>query len=242
VKLVLTFALATALPILPDPVNAEASAPVAAARTSQKAIELLNLTSPMAELRQQLVSNFVTSFNQQLEKNPDLVALERRKPGLKIALQNAVIDELNRRVPSEIARISNVASSVYQQVLTEEDMDAAIAFFRTPAGMRMLAKMKAGAQEKIDQIRNARQLGKDINSDFDTVVAGAAASGLQGLSEADSAALVEFGQKQASIKLAAARPQIVAIMAKEVEAMSKRLADGIAPVVVTAIQRHMQAK
>jgi hypothetical protein len=242
VKLVLTFALATALPILPDPVNAEASAPVAAARTSQKAIELLNLTSPMAELRQQLVSNFVTSFNQQLEKNPDLVALERRKPGLKIALQNAVIDELNRRVPSEIARISNVASSVYQQVLTEEDMDAAIAFFRTPAGMRMLAKMKAGAQEKIDQIRDARQLGKNINSDFDTVVAGAAASGLQGLSEADSAALVEFGQKQPSIKLAAARPQVVAIMAKEVEAMSKRLADGIAPVAVTVIQRHMQAK
>ncbi|MDQ4419519.1 DUF2059 domain-containing protein [Sphingobium sp. DEHP117] len=235
--------LASSLLFIAEPAGAEITA-----RTpdigiaSPKAYELLEVVSPSDELQRQLVQNFQKSFNQGLENDPKILTLEKRKPGLIASIETTVAAQLKIVAPAEVVRLQNVLAAAYQQLLTEEDMDVAIAFFKSPAGKRAADKMKAGGQEAIDSMRQNGSLGQDLSKSMNKAVDSASTAGLEGLSAEDSAAFVEFSKQPASYKLIVARSQILAVATAEAQAMTQRIAEKIGPQLASAMQRHMTSK
>ncbi|MBO9580189.1 MAG: DUF2059 domain-containing protein [Sphingobium sp.] len=233
------FALAIALATASGPALAQPAPAQTSAAKSQKIMELLDLTSPLSEMQQSMTHNFELSFSKGMTADANFKALEARKPGLGNALNAAVSKELARIVPGELTHLRSAMAEVYQQVLTERDLDDAIAFFRSPAGARMLARMKAGGQRNLDDLRDGGQTGQGVTAILNGTLAKAAAAGIEGMSAEDSKAIAEFGMKDASREMQAAMPQITSIVARESEAIAQRLVEKIQPVIGAAIQHHL---
>jgi hypothetical protein len=230
-------------------VSAAVAAPLHAAEPAstdqgrQKAMQLLDVSTPMTEMKEQFVSNFVTSFNKGLDGDPRLAQLEARKPGLGKAVKGAVAAELDRQAPIELAVVRNKLSTIFQQTLTMEDMDAAIAYFSSPAGVRMRDRMKAGGQARIDEMRNAGEFkNTSTSAAIGKATDSAIVSGMQDMTAEDSAALFKFSQTPASKKMEDFRPHFMAMLSSEMDAMANRLMTKITPVIARAISQHMSRK
>lgn len=227
---------------IPCPVYAQgasAQTPVTIA-LSQKTVELMDLIAPTKDLSEQVVEDFQSSFSQTLENDPEIASIEKQRPGLKAAIYAAIDADMQRSLPLEIAHMRGVSGLIYQRILDDKDIDTAIAFFRSPAGARLLTRIKAGGQNAITEEQKAGQ--KNVGSLLDKGLEGVVTSGLQGLSPADSSELAKFGRSAAGVKLATARLEMLSVMTAELEGMGKRLVDRLGPVVDDAIQHHLNSK
>ncbi|MEK7343832.1 MAG: DUF2059 domain-containing protein [Pseudomonadota bacterium] len=234
------FLLATCVPAAPALANEAESSPITIGR--QKAMQLLDVSSPLQDMKNQFVSNFISSFNKSIDTDARFAPLEARKPGLRKALKAAVAAETERQATPELSLVRRHLADLFEQVLTIQDMDTAIAFFSSPAGTRIKQRMMAGSQAQIDQMRETGELRRDLNAGLEKVVNSAAASGLENMSAEDSLAVVKFGQTPASRKMEAIRPQFMSMMSNEMQVMAGRVVKKISPVVGKAIADHMSKK
>jgi hypothetical protein len=231
------FALALAVALVPSASNAQPTTAAAPAAVSPKALELLEVLSPRAEFEEQFVTNFVASFNHALSSDPRVKAIETAKPGLIKAFEDALLREVKAALPTEYGLFSAGMAGAYQQAFSEQDMQSIIAFFRSPPGVHLLARMKVAGQVSLDQMRNAGQLKKveDLPDAVETVVTNAAAAGVADLSEDDLKAVTTFGMQPAGRKMAQAQQQLLAMQVQQAQAMATRLSAKIQP----AIQKVM---
>jgi len=233
----LAFLLAVpAAPLLAQAPTAPESAPQAA--LSPKAMVLLETVSPRTEFEQQFSQAFLGSFNQALAKDSGLTALEAAKPGLTEALRAAVSAELSRQIAEEYRHFSGALGHVYQDALTEPEMDEVIAFYRSPAGQRMMTRMKAAAQTSVAQMQQNGEAG-DVQGTLQSVTSSALAAGIQGLSAEDLQAVTAFSTRPAGLKMAQTQGRIMAVTTEQTQAMVARLSAKFQPVIQQVMARYL---
>jgi len=232
----LAFLLAApAAPLLAQAPAAPESAPQAA--LSPKAMALLETVSPRAEFEQQFSQAFLGSFNQALAKDSGLTALEAAKPGLTEALRAAVTAELSRQIAEEYRHFSGALGHVYQDALTEPEMDEVIAFYRSPAGQRMMTRMKAAAQTSVAQMQQNGEA--DVQGTLQSVTSSALAAGIQSLSAEDLQAVTAFSTRPAGLKMAQTQGRIMAVTTEQTQAMVARLSAKFQPVIQQVMARYL---
>lgn len=218
----------------PAPAPANAVSPIAL----EKAMALLDVTAPAAEMEQQFSSNFVRSARAVLEANPRVKAMEAQTPGILDVCVNAMTQSLKRSVPGEMTQMRIKLAGLYAQGMTPEELDAATAFYRTPAGQRLLARINAGSQTSIDAMRSAGTLSAGaMEGQMTTVLNDATRQGVAGASPEDRIALQTFSMTAASRKMQALQPQMIALMSDQFHEMAERLGPPIRQDVLQAMMQ-----
>ncbi|GEM_PF-2910840 len=213
-------------------------APASPAALSPQALALLETVSPRAEFEQQFSQAFLASFDQALEKDSGLAAMEAAKPGIGKALREAVTAELARQIPDEYQAFSSTMGALYQDILTEQEMDEVIAFYRSAAGQRMMTRMKAAAQTSVEQIRQDGDTS-DVQGVLQSVTGSALAAGIQGMSAEDLQAVTAFSVRPAGLKMAQAQGRVMAATTEQTHAMIARLSTKFRPVIQQVMARYL---
>lgn len=235
-------ALALTLAMVPAMAVAQPSAPATATATSAKAMQLLETGSPREEFEREFTRNFIASFNQSITRDGPLAQMEATKPGLIDAIRNAVLNEAKRSLPAEYDIFAQPIVALYQQGLTDSEIDSIIAFLRSPTGMRMTARMKAAAQSSLDNARQNGQGTGNVGALVENATGSAIAAGIQDVTEEDMKVIAAFSTQPAALKMAQLQPKIMAVTTEQTQAMANRLSVKLRPVIQQVVTQYPSQK
>jgi hypothetical protein len=111
-----------------------ASVLAADAEKVETLMELMGLKATVAQMEEMIFQSMEQSFRQRLDDEPMSPEQQRRA--------DAVLEVMKQSFTSMLSweAIGPEYRRIYQDVLTDEEVDGAIAYYRSPAGASMLAK------------------------------------------------------------------------------------------------------
>lgn len=123
---------------LPAPVLA---APPVAAQDARLALgrELVAATTPVAAIHRDTARAFEGNFRRSFLASDQGREMERRLPGLLDAMAAAAVAEMDRIVGTVLPRIMDEAGATYAKGMSEAELRAALAFYGTDLGRKLVA-------------------------------------------------------------------------------------------------------
>jgi hypothetical protein len=149
-----------------------------------------------------------------LAADPDFKAMEKEYPGITKAMLDAmrtvVVDEVMQSLPA----LWDSVSVIYAEELTAADLGEAIAFFRTPAGTRLIENItrEADLSEMLKTLI-ADDEAKVTESALRTEMRASATKTVGKLNTEDRNALVNFGWSPAGVKIRTANKRVMSVVA-----------------------------
>jgi hypothetical protein len=231
------------LALAPSVASAQSAAAIAAAPVplSLRTKELVETVSTRAEYEQQFTNTFLSAFDRSLSQNGGTAAIEAKMPGIVKAMRTALSQEIARQMSGEYDHYVGTLGALYQATLTDTEMDATVAFYRSPTGQRMLARAKASMANSVNQMAQNGQ-PKDPRSEIQSMTGTAAVASIQDLSEEDLKALAAFSAQPGTIKLAQAQPKFVAVAADETQGAITRLTPTFRTVIDKVMAQYRSKK
>jgi len=177
-----------------------------------RALELARMLNSKAVTRIQLDKMLGETLPTLLAADPEFKAMETDYPGITKAMIDAMRGIVVEEVMQSLPELWDKIGAVYAEELTVADLDAALAFFRTTAGARLV--------EGVGREGDLSQLLKTMIADDDATVTEAAlhsqvrtsaTKAVGKLSTEDRSALINFGWSPAGAKLRTANARIMPI-------------------------------
>ena len=208
----------------------------------QDTVQLFDIIMPLSDVKEVFVGNFVKSFSKSFDSDQRAPDVDRLNPGLRDVLRSAVIREIELQAPREFAVLRDKLALDLQNTLTMDDTKTAIAFFGSPAGIRMRERINNEAQLRIDQRRETGEITRGGTQAVNLAAEVADASALRGMTANDSRAVARFNRTSAARKMDATRDLFMASLSDELDSLSKRILDKINPVIEATVAKHMSSK
>ncbi len=188
-----------------------AEAPVTTAMSEKDALatQLMESMSPIAVFRQSTLDSFDRALVPLLT-SPQFKELETRKPGVINAVASSVRLVLVKVIESNIPDYRRRLRAIIEPALTIDDMRAAVAFYRSPTGQKMLKAAVTGASSNTKNAVNTSANGT-ITVDrtwMDGAVNNGMVGAIQALSADDMPVVMEFAKSAAGPKIAALNERI----------------------------------
>lgn len=129
---------------LPAPALA---APPVAAQDARLALgrELVAATTPVAVIRRDSAKAFDANFRRSFLASDKGREMERRLPGLLDAMAAAGVAEMGRIVDTVLPRMMDEAGATYANGMSEAELRAALAFYGTDLGRKLVALIPEAA-------------------------------------------------------------------------------------------------
>ena len=199
-----------AAPAAVVPAAQTAADPVRKAR----ALELARMLNSAEMTRDQTERLLRDTLPGVLAADPEFAAMEKEYPGITQAMLDAmrviVIDEVMQSLPTLWERIG----VIYAEEMTTADLDAAIAFFRRPAGARLIESMTREADfSQVLKTLIADDEAKVTAGTLRTEMRTSATKTLGKLNVDDRNALVNFGWSPAGVKIRTANARVMPVVA-----------------------------
>lgn len=208
----------------------------------QDTVQLFDVIMPLKEIENGFISAFVKSFDTSFNADSRGPDFDRLNPGLRDAVKSAVVRELDLQVPREFAVLRDKLALDLQNTLTVDETKTALAFFSSPAGVRMRERVTNETQSRIDQMLEKGEVTKGGSQAVNLASDLADTSALRGMTADDSRVVARFGRTSAARKMNATRDLFKAMLSDELSSLSKRLLDKIKPVITAEIAQHMSSK
>lgn len=103
--------------------------------------------------------------------------LLRRNPGREAEVEAVLGEATGAAMRRELDRLGETAASYWAEALAEEDLEAIVAFYRSPAGQRLIAAMPAIGERT--QVLVATWMREVLREAIERIVARAHARGLE---------------------------------------------------------------
>jgi hypothetical protein len=145
----------------------------------------------------------------------DLAGLEKRYPGISVALAREVMPIINRSARERLGELHRRQAALYAANFTAAELDTLIAFYGSPTGIKLIATMLASIRpnaviaeaSKSDDLRfGAESVLKDIRSAEPEIE--------RAMDETDKAALTKLATSGLIPRLKALAPQTQTIALK----------------------------
>ncbi|MES2442640.1 MAG: DUF2059 domain-containing protein [Pseudomonadota bacterium] len=190
-------------------------APVAAANPAREALalELATMLNSETTLMGAVARMLDQSLPNAMMANADVADLERQYPGLLKEMIDAMKPVMIRHMRAELPELWRQVAALYAANLTEADMRVTLAFYRSPAGARIIELMIA----ETDFEPVLRDMAKSNNYDVpdkaltDTVRASAGRVPSR-LTPAETDAAMRFGASPEGRHVVALTPRVQAMV------------------------------
>lgn len=202
-----------------------------------KARELLELMAPPEEAARNLVANYLAAYDAFLKSDQTISGLEARKKGLRSFVLTRISSEIRGHARDETTRSADAVSKIYLHAMTEQEIDTAIAFYRSPVGIRMTQKMVAASKAAYHETV-ANPSAQDTESMVSTMTKSAGMAAFDAIRVEDGPAVSEFMKSSAYLKMQMAGPEIQAAVKRELLLTQKRISDEINPMISKTINEY----
>lgn len=127
----------------PAPLAHAQSAPASAIDPARLAlgIDLARITNGDEVSHAQLNKMMSETMPNALKSNPDVVAMEKQYPGIITAMLDGMRPLFEKYMNSEMEKLLPVIGRIYAEKMSVADLQATIAFYRSPLGKHVLEMM-----------------------------------------------------------------------------------------------------
>lgn len=188
-------------------------APPASAEVRQR-LALVDLVLPMETLVSANVAAWRASLDERFDKDAALVTRERAEPGLRAAMIDAGLKEVETTYRSAITELRRQAYVIYASGLTPKDTEDLVTFFQTPTGRKLVSAMHQGiaASDKLTPDGMRGDGKRNVAASID---------------ESDRPALEKFAKTEAFKKAGQVSPRIADISNRQIMAITERLVESV---------------
>ena len=176
-------------------------------------LELAQLLNSDAMSRAQIDHMLSETFPAALAADAAFKELEKDYPGISRATLDAMRPIVTAEVVKGLPTLWNSLGAIYAEEFTEGELNEVLAFFRSPAGGRVIENM---AREVTFGAELQAMLASEQNDISETAMrtglAAGAVKAVRKLSEEDRKAVAAFGWTPAGAKLAATKKRILPVL------------------------------
>jgi len=206
--MLLAFLLAAAVPAAPSvpPAPSQTSAEHPVRADAMQLVRVLNPEGPMIEM---VVRNFSEGMQSVIKANDDYKSLEQEYPGISQALVEAMSKAMKADMIADMPALRRRYARFYADQFSPAETADLMRFYSSSAGQRLIAAKYSNldATPLVSELAEApdNQVSRQHISDMNRA---ATRSIVDGMSEGDKAALLDFAQQPVFIKLTKARGAI----------------------------------
>ncbi|MCW3846940.1 DUF2059 domain-containing protein [Sphingomonas sp. LB-2] len=229
--------------IAPLPAVAQTAAPMAADPARQTlGLQLAKLLNPEALTMAVLDRMLGDRTAQAMLADPDMKAMEERYPGILKAMVEAMKPILIRHLRQALPSMWDRLGTFFAAELSEEDLRAAIAFYGSPTGTRMIELMAEGL-DLGPMIGTMASDGYVVTEQNLSATARSAAVAVVGqLTPAQLQDADRFGRSPSGQRVLALRPRMMQIIADWSNAPSPEMDAEIEAAVIPVMERFTGMK
>ncbi len=217
-----------------DVAATNAVAPAERENSARKARDLLDLIASPDEAQRNFVTNYLAAYDALFERDAAIRNLETRKPGLITAIRARILAEIETLAAVETKRSSDAVAEIYQRALTEDDLDTAISFYRSPMGVRMSRKMIAAAEQEYRKSGD-KVAALDANGVVRDMTKSATVAAFEAIGPEDGTAVATFMRSPAYLKMQMVSPEVQQVVTRALLASQERVEAKMTPIITQAI-------
>lgn len=203
-------------------------------RLTQKSKDLVAALGSPEEAKRNFVVNQMAAYEDLLRRDKTIQDLEGRKPGLIAVIKAKVASELERLAPAETMTSADALARIYSKAMTEQDIDVALAFYRSPVGVRMTERM-------VNSVKTAHQRSaseRNPKAIVDELTKTASVAAFDAVGADDRSTVAEFMKSPSYLKMHMVAPKVQETVTQQLLASQARTAARVMPMITKAINAH----